>query len=252
MYCRAISRVVGLLCALFALAGVTSAQSIQVDQKNRTIELSAQSSIEVEADIVSITVGYHNWGETHDLAYSENMRFADQILKTWTDAGVAQKDIVTAELTSNPVADDDLNAMPAAERKERRYEAKQSWTIVAKPEVAQKLLDLAVAAGANEVSNPSWELTDDNAAEAKAYASALEQARAIAEQMAKSFGGKVGPLLYASNQTRAYTQLLELATSAEMSGSPVVPRNWPPLHPVKLLPQKITKTAYVRAIFALE
>ena len=178
------------------------------------------------------------------------MRFADQILKAWTDAGVAEKDIVTAELTSNPVADDDLNAMPAAERKERRYEAKQSWTFVAKPDVAQKLLDLAVAAGANEVSDPTWQLSDDNAAEAKAYASALEQARAIAEQMAKSFGGKVGPLLYASNDTHSYTQIL--SSTVEVEARPIRQRNWPPLHPVNLLPQKITKTADVRAIFALE
>lgn len=65
-------------------AGVAQAQTVQVNPQNRITELSTQSSIELEADLVSITVGYQNYGATHDLAYDENTRAADQILKAWT------------------------------------------------------------------------------------------------------------------------------------------------------------------------
>ena len=44
------------------LALVTRAQTVEVNQQNRTIEMTAQSSIQVNADLVSIKVGYHNWG----------------------------------------------------------------------------------------------------------------------------------------------------------------------------------------------
>lgn len=239
--------------AFTLLAGSAAAQTVEVNQQNRTIDLTTQSSIEVVADLVSITVGYHSWGPTHDAAYNENMRFADKILKAWTDAGIPQKDISTQELSSNPVSASDLNGMTASERKERQYEVAQSWAIVAKPDVAQKLLDIAVAAGANYVSDPQWQLSDPSAAETKAYAAALERAHALAEQMAKSFGAKVGPLLYASNQSRIAAQLgLFSSATLNTETTGVGRRNWPPLHFVKLLPQKIQKSATVRTVFAFE
>jgi uncharacterized protein len=235
--------------ALFALA--TQAQTVEVNQQNRTIELTTTSSIDLTADLVSIEVGYHNWGPTHDAAYDENTRVAEAILKAWTDAGVSQKEISTQELSSNAVSDQDLKEIPPAERKEKQYEAMQSWGITAKPEVAQRLIDLAVSAGANVVNDPQWQLSDPSAAEAKAYATALEQAHGLAEQMAKSFGAKVGALLYATNQTRIMMQMANLAT-VETTTSSVGGRKWPPVHPVKLLPPKVERSATVRAIFALE
>lgn len=227
------------------------AQQVQVNRENRTIELSIEGSIEVEADLVSITVGYHNFGPTYAVAYADNMRVADQILKAWTSAGVPEDQISTHSLSLSRISDDDLKDMNGADRKQRQFEATQSWTITAKIEVAQKLLDIAVATGTNEVDEPEWKLSDPDAAEGKAYASALEKARGIAGQMAGPFGAKVGALLYATNQTRTTYVAANMANrikvlTNERSAAP------PPAHPVKLLPQKIQKTATVRAIFALE
>jgi uncharacterized protein len=240
-----------ILIAFVLFAFATQAQTVEVNQQNRTIELTTTSSIDLNADLVSIEVGYHNWGPTHDAAYDENMRVAEAILKAWTDAGVSQKEISTQELSSNAVSAQDLKEIPPAERKDKQFEATQSWGITAKPEVAQQLIDLAVSAGANVVNDPQWQLSDPSAAEAKAYATALEQAHGLAEQMAKSFGAKVGALLYATNQTRIMMQIASLAT-VQAETSTAGGRKWPPVHPVKLLPPKIERSATVRAIFALE
>ncbi|HEY7825705.1 MAG TPA: SIMPL domain-containing protein [Candidatus Acidoferrales bacterium] len=246
-------RLLGLISASLLIALGASAQVVTVDQQHRTIELTVQSSVDSQADLASITVGYHNWGPTHDAAYQENMRVADNIWKVWISAGGPRDQISTEELTTKQVSNDDLKSYPAADRKERQFEAVQAWSITAKTNVAQKLIDLAVAAGANYVEDPSWQLSDPDTAQTQAYAAALARAHVVAEQLATSFGAKVGALLYASNQTAAVTRLWGLGLgTVETSSASLGPRTWPPLHPVKLLPPKITSNATVRVIFALE
>ena len=238
-----------LAVVLVIFPAVTGAQSVQVNQQNRTIEIAATSSIEITADRVTITAGYHSYGPTHEAAFADNARVAAEILKAWTDAGVAQKSISTNALNSHATSEDDLKDMTLADRKQKLYEVAQSWKITEKIEVAEKLLDIAVDAGANDIEDPEWELADPDAAEGQAYASALEKARAIADQMAKSFGAKTGALLYASNQSRASQFLTTLNTEAATLR---VKKNYTKRPDTKLLPQKIEKSGYVRAIFALE
>jgi uncharacterized protein len=242
--CRYSFGIVLLVCPAIA-----EAQAVQVNQQNRTIEIAATSSIEITADRVTITTGYHSYGPTHEAAFADNARVAAQILKAWVDAGVAQKSISTNALNSRATAEDDLKDMTPADRKQKLYEVAQSWKITEKIEVAEKLLDIAVDAGANDIGDPEWDLADPDAAEAQAYASALEKARAIADQMAKSFGARTGPLLYASNESRASHFLTTLSTEA---ATITVKKNYALRPETKLLPQKIEKSGYVRAIFALE
>lgn len=233
----------------FLSIGTVQAQSVQVNQQNRTIETAANSSIEIEADLVTIIVGYHNYGPTHDVAYAENARTAGQILKAWTEAGLPQKSISTNALNSHLTSEEDLKDMSPSDRKTKQYEVTQSWKMTAKMVIAQKLIDIAIEAGANDVSDPEWELADPDAAETQAYTSALQKARVIADQMAKAFGAKTGALLYASNESRPSRFLTTLNTE---SASIVGKRLGTTRPETKLLPQKIEKSGYVRAIFALE
>jgi hypothetical protein len=57
--------------------------------------------------------------------------------------------------------------MTPAERKEKQYDVNQSWKIAQPVDVAAKLLDIAVDAGANDVGDPQWILADPDAAEAR-------------------------------------------------------------------------------------
>jgi len=159
-----------------------------------------------------------------------------------------KKGISTSVLNSHATSEDDLKDMASADRKQKQYEIGQSWKITEKVEVAAKLLDIAVDAGANDVGDPQWELADPDAVEAQAYDSALEKARAIADQMAKSFGAKTGALLYASNESR----VSHFLTTLNAESAVIATKNRTARPDTKLLPQKIEKTGYVRAIFALE
>ena len=87
-------------------------------------------------------------------------------------------------------------------------------------------------------------------AETQAYASALEKARALADQVAKSFGAKTGALLYASNEARP-SQFFGAGEGGGVGGG-IFRKDRSARPDTKLLPQKIEKSGYVRAIFALE
>jgi uncharacterized protein YggE len=45
---------------LLACPAVAKAQTVQVNQQNRTIEVAATASIQITADRVTITAGYRN------------------------------------------------------------------------------------------------------------------------------------------------------------------------------------------------
>lgn len=57
------------------------------------------------------------------------------------------------------------------------------------------LLDAAVAAGANSVSGPEWQLADSKAAGRRALAAAFADAKARAQVLAKAAGMRLGPVL---------------------------------------------------------
>jgi uncharacterized protein YggE len=90
----------GVVLALLACSTTGNAQSVQVNQQKRTIEIAATGSIEVTADRVTITVGYHSYAPTHDAVFAENARIGATILKAWKDAGVLEKEIATNSWSS--------------------------------------------------------------------------------------------------------------------------------------------------------
>ena len=109
-------------------------------------------------------------------------------------------------------------------------------------------MDIAVDAGANEVGTPQWFLSNSDTADRQAYTAALAKAHSVADQMAASFGGKTGALLYASNEARPFG-----GSGGGVGGGSYHSLKTPRSRPeTKLLPRKIEKSAYVRAIFALE
>jgi len=105
-----------------------------------------------------------------------------------------------------------------------------------------------VNAGANEVEDVEWNVADPVALQAKAGGAALSKARAIADQMAKGLGTKLGELVYASNRAPVAKMWrgMTVQTSAAMVGST---DKQPKL---KLFPEKVKSDATVYAVFSIE
>lgn len=238
-------RLLGFLAALLFLGTLSTAraQSVSVNRANKTIAVSATDWVSVDAEVAEIHIGYHTFGATKDSAFQENVRVSNQILKALLDAGIPKNAIETRNLEVGRVTRYD---QPDAAQKERQFEATQGWVVRVKSDEAQKVVDLAVAAGANQVRSVDWTVAEPLALEAKAASAAVARARKIAEQMAQDLGVKLGELLYSSNMTEE-EQLGHRGRS--LGGFIAAGERKVPL---QLFPSKVTRVASVTLVFAIE
>jgi hypothetical protein len=118
--------------------------------------------------------------------------------------------------------------------------------------MAAKVLHLAIMAGANDRGNIQWELRQDDSLEAEAAKKALEHARQIASQMATGLGVKLGTLVYASNQTPPRGIFANFGIGQMDTSTISLAGMKPNLAPLAISPERITKSATVYAVFAIE
>ena len=233
--------------AILASACFSSAQDIQVNRQNKTIAVTADDSVTADAEIAVLAIGYYNYAPTQDGAFRENVRVAEQVTKALLDAKVPKANIETERLRLGRAEIDEK--WTAEMKKDRQFTAWQSWHVTVSAAEAQTVVDLAVRAGANEVDDVEWNIADPVALQAKAGAAALAKARAVADQMAKGLGTKLGELIYASNRApvpRAYRGMETIEVNANAAPPP------PPPPKLTLFPQKVKSDATVYAVFSIE
>jgi uncharacterized protein len=229
------------------------AQQIQINKENKTIAITTSDQAEALADTAVVTVGFHNFGKDQDGTYADATRTSNAIMAALTSAGVPKEAIESAEQALNPI---ELGNQESQARYAQglRFEFTQSWSVTVPAAAAANILHVAITAGANDSGKIDWQLRQDDALEADAAKKALEHARQIASRMAAGLGVKLGALVYASNQSPprgifaglGFGQMT-LETSNAMLGTSK--RN---LAPLAILPSKITKSATVYAVFAIE
>ena len=112
---------------------------------------------------------------------------------------------------------------------------------------------MAITSGANNSGGIQWQLKQDDVLEAEAAKKALEHARQIATRMAEGLGVKLGTLVYASNETPPRGIFAALGRGAmlntESATLAVMKTN---LKPLVISPERISKSATVYAVFAIE
>jgi hypothetical protein len=108
-------------------------------------------------------------------------------------------------------------------------------------------LQEAITHGANNSGGIDWQLKSDDALQAEAAQKALNHARAIADHMAQGLGAKLGTLLYASNQNPVVggigPRMYAMAAPAAQHAN---------LKPLAISPDRITRSATVNAVFAID
>jgi uncharacterized protein YggE len=234
--------------ATAALAFTAQAQTVQVNSANRTIAITATDKVTVLADIASVHVGFIAYGPDSDVAYANGSRLSSAIVKALTTAGIPNDAIESENQNVSPVQEYQVDKLTPAEKAQRKFQVTQSWTVRTNAADAAKTLDLAVQAGANQSGQIEWSLKDENAAQAEAAAKALQRARTVAGEMAKGLNVKLGPLLFASNETQAepVRPLMRAMSVTNGAMDKVAPQ------PLAINARQIEKSATVYAVFAIE
>ncbi|HKO17353.1 MAG TPA: SIMPL domain-containing protein [Acidobacteriaceae bacterium] len=235
------------------LLSTATAQQIQISRENKTIAITTNDQAEALADTAVLTAGFHIYGKDQDGTYAEASRTSNSIISAFMGAGIPKDAIESAGQSLSPLdenSDDDKVRFAQG----IRFEFRQSWHVILPAESVAKVLHLAITSGANDSGAITWELRKDNALEAEAAKKALEHAKQIAAQMAAGLGVKLGPLVYASNQTPPRGILAALGyngavLNTESASVAASKRN---LAPLAISPEKIQKSATVYAVFSIE
>jgi uncharacterized protein YggE len=112
---------------------------------------------------------------------------------------------------------------------------------------AQRIVDIAVAAGANQIENVDWLVSDPQQLETKAYAAAIKRARSIAEQTASQTGLKLGDIISVVNSNNSSSRE-SFGLSAYASLATVSAKKIPML---KLQPGTVEREASVTITYSV-
>ena len=225
--------------ALLAGAGAMVAQQpgqpdLKIDSANRTLTVSAENTVTVEPDVAILHVGFETLPTDAKAAYSDGAKTSNAIIGALKNAGVPESAIRSEWQRLNSVYD-----------KPHKFTLQQQWTVRVKPERAAEILDVAATAGANNSGQIDWDVDDKQALEDKALEGAAARARTQAAVLAKGMGVKLGTLVYVSNQMSSPVVPVRMYAmkAAPMAGAS---------QPLAIEPHKVSSSATVYAVFAIE
>lgn len=233
-----------MIAVAAGLIGVAEAQTIKVDKNNRTIAVTASDKASTDADLAVVHIGFQVFGPDEHTTYANGSKASNAIIDALKKAGVPDKSIESENqnLAPNNYHDPKESEM---ERAQKQFVLNQSWTVKTKADDAARVLHLAVEAGANQSGSIDWQYQDMNGLQAKAAASALTKAQAIAQQMAQGLNVKLAGLIYASNQApespvRPMPMMMMKSVQAQA------------VAPLAINARKVEESATVYAVFAIE
>ncbi len=227
--------------ALAMLAGWTLAVAqqpgqpqLKIEPTNRTLTVSAENTVTVEPDVAILHVGFETQPTDAKSAYAAGTAASNAIINAIKQAGVPESAIRSEWQHLNSVYD-----------KPHKFTLQQQWTVRVKPERAAEILDVAVTAGANNSGQIDWAVENEQALQDKALEGAAARVRAQAAVLARGMGVKLGTLVYVSNQVSSPVMPVRMYAmkAAPMAGAP---------QPLAIEPHKVSSSANVYAVFAIE
>lgn len=225
--------------AMFAASIVAGAQQpgqaqLKIDPANRTLAVSADDKVSVNADVAILHVGFQTLPMDAKEAYAAGAKTSNDIVNALKQAGIPESAIHS-----------EWQRLDSVYNKPHKFTLAQQWSVKTVPERAAEILDVAVTAGANNSGQIDWTVENVQVLEDRALQGATERAREQAAGLAKGMGVKLGALIYVTNQVSAP----ELAMAGMAAGN-----RFERLAPTPLAiePQKVERKATVYAVFSIE
>jgi uncharacterized protein YggE len=216
-----------------AVAQQVSQPQLKIDSANRTLTVSADGDVTAEPEIAVLHIGFDTQPGDAKSVYSEGARISNAILGALKQAGIAESDIRS-----------ESQFLDRDDTKPHKFKLTQKWTVKTTPQRAAEMLDVAVTAGATSSGQIDWTVKDESALEEQALDRASTRAKENATTLAKGMGVRLGALIFVSNQLSSpgYPRpvAMTMARSAEQA------------QPLAIEPQKVSRSATVYAVYAIE
>jgi len=186
-----------LALALVALAGCgqTAATTTTTGAAANTVTASGAGAAQAVPDTAEMSFGVSTTSPNAKTALEQASRSAEQIASAVKKQGVAGEDIQTQDVSVYPQTTDQ-NGKQAITGYQASLSVRVNVRDISK---LGEVISAANAAGANDISGPSFTVADPAPARAKAIDEAVADARKSAEAMAKAAGKSVGDVLSMSS-----------------------------------------------------
>lgn len=177
-----------------AVAQVSPPGSPPPQEKEGTIQVSGQAQIRVPADQVRVSFAVETEASTAAEATSRNADLMDSVIGALRAEGTPQVDIQTFGYELRPEYEVDRNA--PGTRTISGYRVLNNISVTLHDlQATGELLDRAIQAGANRISNLQFSASDTRQARLQALGEAVASAREQAEAIASAMGVGLGPAL---------------------------------------------------------
>lgn len=172
------------LAAIAAVAAPAAAADVTVSAQGPVVELSVTETVKARPDLAEVGAGVTTEAATAVEAMRLNAKQMSRVVARIRSLGIAEDDVQTTGINLNAVYD--YNGQRPVFR---GYQASNRVNIVLrKIDDTGKVLDALVAAGATDLSGPSFSIADDTAAQAQARKAAVQKAEKMAREYAEWSG----------------------------------------------------------------
>jgi uncharacterized protein len=181
----------GLLLVASAIAGVAQphfGHSATTAPAGKTITVSGDGSVTAVPDRATFGFTIETRAKTASAALAQNSTDATAVIAALKNAGVTSANIQTSQVSLNPQTSQDGTTIVG-------YAASNSISVRTALASAGKIVDAAVGAGANGVSGPGLDVSDQASLYRDALHKAVDNAKLKAQALADATGLSLGAVL---------------------------------------------------------
>ena len=213
----------------------------QPSQQN-TISVTGDSEIKVDPNQAQVWAGYTIVNDTAAAAQADVNSVIGAMISGLKAEGIAEKDIETQQLSLY-----EETTWTEAGSKSLGWRATQTLKITtADMTKVGKIVDIAVANGANQINNIDFSLTPDKEQlyKQQALAEATANAKSKAETIAASLGTTLGNIVSVSEAQYYYTPYRYAMGDVAMSSAPE--------KAASVTPQQVSVTGQISLVYAVK
>lgn len=193
---KTITAVVAILTLALLVTSCAPAQSGVNNEPQRSLNVNATGSVQVQPDIAVINIGVSSRNEDVTQALDENTASANAIRQTLVELGVAEEDIQTSNFNVYPQQQQNMPVTPDEPAQSQTVFVVQNTVTITVRQLDSlgEILAAVVGEGANTINGINFSLEDPSGAIAEARQKAIADAEEQAQAIADAAGVKLGEI----------------------------------------------------------